>query len=150
MSLDQANEPANTGGSINDLSEFAMSRVTPGNGAVARSLVPATAMGATLPVLVGILSSRDPNFGAVLGRVYGWNTLPYLGTGEFYTNFGTYDVRITAPRDHIVVATGVLQNEAEVYTEELARLLQAGKAGSAHADFYAEARRRLERRGGDS
>lgn len=38
-------------------------------------LVPATAMGATLPVLVRALSARDPNFGAVLGRLYGWNTL---------------------------------------------------------------------------
>jgi hypothetical protein len=38
-------------------------------------LVPATAMGATLPVLVRALSVRDPNFGAVLGRLYGWNTL---------------------------------------------------------------------------
>ncbi|MFQ5415508.1 MAG: fused MFS/spermidine synthase [Myxococcota bacterium] len=38
-------------------------------------LVPATAMGATLPVLVKALSARDPNFGSVLGRLYGWNTL---------------------------------------------------------------------------
>jgi spermidine synthase len=38
-------------------------------------LVPATAMGATLPLLVRTLSARDPNFGSVLGRLYGWNTL---------------------------------------------------------------------------
>jgi predicted membrane-bound spermidine synthase len=38
-------------------------------------LVPATAMGATLPILVKALSERDPNFGAVLGRLYGFNTL---------------------------------------------------------------------------
>lgn len=38
-------------------------------------LGPTTAMGATLPVLVRALSARDPNFGAVLGRLYGWNTL---------------------------------------------------------------------------
>jgi len=38
-------------------------------------LLPATAMGATLPVLVKALLSRDPNFGSVLGRLYGWNTL---------------------------------------------------------------------------
>jgi len=38
-------------------------------------LPPATAMGATLPVLVKVLLSRDPNFGSVLGRLYGWNTL---------------------------------------------------------------------------
>lgn len=38
-------------------------------------LVPATAMGATLPLLVTAFYRRDPNFGRVLGRLYGWNTL---------------------------------------------------------------------------
>ena len=38
-------------------------------------LVPATAMGATLPVMVKALLARDPSFGSVLGRLYGWNTL---------------------------------------------------------------------------
>ena len=38
-------------------------------------LVPATAMGATLPLLVGVLMARDSHFGSVLGRLYGWNTL---------------------------------------------------------------------------
>lgn len=53
---------------------------------------------------------------AVYDDVHGWNTLPYLGTGEFYTNFGDYDLAITVPRDHLVVATGVLQNEEQVFT----------------------------------
>ena len=55
---------------------------------------------------------------AVFDDVHGWNTLPYIGTGEFYTNFGTFDLAITAPRDHLVVASGVLQNPEEVYTEQ--------------------------------
>ncbi|MCP5060433.1 MAG: spermidine synthase [bacterium] len=38
-------------------------------------LVPSTAMGATLPILVKALLARDENFGSVLGRLYGWNTL---------------------------------------------------------------------------
>jgi predicted membrane-bound spermidine synthase len=38
-------------------------------------LVPSTAMGATLPLLVRTLSARDSEFGRVLGRLYGWNTL---------------------------------------------------------------------------
>jgi spermidine synthase len=38
-------------------------------------LLPATAMGATLPVLVKALLARDASFGSVLGRLYGWNTL---------------------------------------------------------------------------
>lgn len=53
---------------------------------------------------------------AVFDDVHGWNTLPYLGSGEFYTNYGTYDLAITTPRDHLVVATGVLQNPQDVYT----------------------------------
>jgi len=38
-------------------------------------LVPSTAMGATLPLLVKALAAREPNFGRLLGRLYGWNTL---------------------------------------------------------------------------
>ena len=38
-------------------------------------MLPSTAMGATLPILVRALSAGDPNFGGVLGRLYGWNTL---------------------------------------------------------------------------
>ncbi len=43
--------------------------------AFALMLVPATAMGATLPLLVAALYARDRRFGAVLGQLYGWNTL---------------------------------------------------------------------------
>lgn len=38
-------------------------------------LVPSTAMGATLPLLVRVLSASDTHFGGVLGRLYGWNTM---------------------------------------------------------------------------
>ena len=38
-------------------------------------LVPATAMGVTLPLLSKATTRSDPNFGRVLGRLYGWNTL---------------------------------------------------------------------------
>ena len=38
-------------------------------------IVPATAMGATLPVLVGALCREREDFGRVLGRLYGWNTI---------------------------------------------------------------------------
>ncbi len=55
--------------------------------------------------------------------VHGWNTLPYLGQGEFYTDFGSYDVKITAPRGHVVCATGVLRNAGEVLSEEQLRRL---------------------------
>lgn len=62
---------------------------------------------------------------AVYDDVHGWNTLPYLGQGEFYTNFGDYEVSITAPRSHVVVATGVLTNAAEVLTSSARERLDA-------------------------
>jgi hypothetical protein len=66
---------------------------------------------------------------AVYDDVHGWNTLPYIGTGEFYTNLGDVDLAITVPRDHLVVASGVLLNPDEVYTaaqlERLARAKQS-------------------------
>ena len=60
--------------------------------------------------------------------VRGWNALPYLGQGEFYTNFGDYDVRLTVPRSHLVVATGVLQNEADVLTPTQVERLATARA----------------------
>ncbi|MFV8347300.1 M1 family metallopeptidase [Flavobacterium sp. ZB4P13] len=54
----------------------------------------------------------------VYDDVKGWNTLPYLGAGEFYLEFGDFDVTITAPANHIVVSSGELMNPSEVYTTE--------------------------------
>lgn len=53
---------------------------------------------------------------AVFDDVVGWNTEPYLGAGEFYCEYGDFDVKITAPADHTVVSSGVLQNPKEVLT----------------------------------
>ncbi|HEX8247233.1 MAG TPA: M1 family metallopeptidase, partial [Pyrinomonadaceae bacterium] len=44
----------------------------------------------------------------------GWQHKQYLGAGEFTLEFGDYLVRITAPDDHVVSATGVLQNPNQV------------------------------------
>ena len=54
----------------------------------------------------------------VYDDVKGWNTLPYIGAGEFYLEYGDFDVAITAPANHIVVCSGDLQNPSEVYTAE--------------------------------
>ncbi|WP_121354683.1 M1 family metallopeptidase [Flavisolibacter nicotianae] len=43
----------------------------------------------------------------------GWHEMPYLDQGEFYSEFGSYDVRITVPKNYVVAATGELQNAAE-------------------------------------
>ncbi|MFL5743491.1 MAG: hypothetical protein ACJ751_02415, partial [Niastella sp.] len=44
---------------------------------------------------------------------FGWHPMPYLDQGEFYGEFGSFDVRITVPDKYVVAATGELQNEAE-------------------------------------
>ncbi|WP_396212676.1 M1 family metallopeptidase [Flavobacterium sp.] len=54
----------------------------------------------------------------VYDDVRGWNTNPYLGAGEFYLEYGDFDISITAPSNHIVVCSGELQNPTEVYTAE--------------------------------
>ncbi len=43
----------------------------------------------------------------------GWHEMPYLDQGEFYSEFGNFDVTITVPDNYVVAATGVLQNEEE-------------------------------------
>src|SRR5690606_40253257 len=52
----------------------------------------------------------------VYDDVEGWNVMPYLGQGEFYMEYGTFELALTVPRDFIVVATGELQNPEEVLT----------------------------------
>jgi hypothetical protein len=46
----------------------------------------------------------------------GWHPMPYLEQGEFYSEFGNFDVRITLPESYIVAATGELQNAGEENT----------------------------------
>ena len=63
---------------------------------------------------------------AVYDDIYGWNTLPYLGAGEFYLEYGDITYSITAPSNLIVAGSGTLLNESEVLTaEQQARLAQA-------------------------
>jgi len=58
--------------------------------------------------------------------VNGWNTLPYLGSGEFYTDFGSFDVSITVPRNYLVSASGMLTNPDDVLTSvQISRLAEA-------------------------
>ena len=66
---------------------------------------------------------------AVFDDVVGWNTDPYLGAGEFYCEYGNYDVKITAPANHTVVCSGQLENPNEVLTKsQQDRLAEAAKS----------------------
>ncbi|MEO6682010.1 MAG: M1 family metallopeptidase, partial [Ginsengibacter sp.] len=65
----------------------------------------------------------------VYDDIEGWNTLPYLGAGEFYLGYGDFEYQITAPAKMIVVGSGDLQNPEEVFTaEQLKRYNDAKKS----------------------
>lgn len=43
----------------------------------------------------------------------GWHAMPYLNQGEFYSEFGSFEVKITVPENYVLGATGTLQEESE-------------------------------------
>ncbi|HKJ03059.1 MAG TPA: M1 family metallopeptidase, partial [Longimicrobiales bacterium] len=53
---------------------------------------------------------------AVYDDVQGWNAEPYIGGGEFYLEYGSFDVAVTVPASYVVAATGTLQNPEDVLT----------------------------------
>jgi len=79
---------------------------------------------------------EDDNYVYTIGQFFprlcvyddydGWQNKQYLGRGEFALPFGDYKVRITAPSDHLVAATGTLKNAENVLSKE--ELLQYQKA----------------------
>ena len=65
----------------------------------------------------------------VYNNVEGWQNLQFWGRSEFALEFGNYEVNITTPEDHMLGATGVLQNESEVFTKtQQKRLAEARKS----------------------
>lgn len=66
---------------------------------------------------------------AVYDDVIGWNVQPYTGPGEFYLEYGNFNVEITVPANQIVVCGGELLNPKDVYTaQQLKRWEQAKKS----------------------
>jgi hypothetical protein len=66
----------------------------------------------------------------VYNEVSGWQHKQFLGAGEFTLPFGNYRVRLTAPADHVVGATGVLQNGDRVLSPEQRRRMLAAQAAA--------------------
>ncbi|MDB9748818.1 M1 family metallopeptidase, partial [Polaribacter sp.] len=55
---------------------------------------------------------------AVYNNVEGWQNMQFWGRSEWALEFGSYDVKITVPADHILDATGDLQNEKKVLSKK--------------------------------
>jgi hypothetical protein len=68
---------------------------------------------------------------ATYDDVNGWDATPYLGDGEFYLEYGDFDVSLTLPAGWLVGATGTLANAAEVLSPRIrARLEEAARSDS--------------------
>lgn len=66
---------------------------------------------------------------AVYNNVEGWQNMQFWGRSEFALEFGNYQVSITTPKDHILNATGEIQNPKEVFSKKQAkRYFQAQKS----------------------
>lgn len=63
----------------------------------------------------------------VYDDLIGWNTLPFLGSGEFYCEYGNFDYSVTVPWNIIVAGAGELQNPAEVLTPKQIERLTAAR-----------------------
>lgn len=68
---------------------------------------------------------------AVYSDATGWQNKQFLGSGEFALEFGDYEVSITAPEDHIVCATGQLENPEQVLSEEQRARLERARSSDA-------------------
>jgi len=75
----------------------------------------------------------------VYDDVHGWNHEPYIGAGEFYLEYGDFDVSLTVPSSYIVVATGELANPEQVLTSaQRTRLAAARRSETPVAIITAE------------
>jgi len=63
----------------------------------------------------------------VYNDVEGWQNHQFWGSGEFALPFGAYEVNITVPADHVVDATGVLQNRKEVFSKDMMKRYEQAK-----------------------
>ena len=93
-----------------------------------QALAPGASITLTTPFQVNIPSGSISRLGHI-GQSYqitqwypkpavydqnGWNQMPYLNQGEFYSEYGNFDVEITVPANYVVGATGELQTTSEI------------------------------------
>jgi hypothetical protein len=65
----------------------------------------------------------------VYDDLHGWDALPFLGSGEFYCEYGDFDYTVTVPAGMIVAGSGELQNEKEVLSsQQIEKLNKARKS----------------------
>lgn len=68
----------------------------------------------------------------VYNEVDGWQNKQFLGRGEFTLTFGDFEVNITVPADHLVAASGELQNAKDVLTKTQSDRLAEAKNSYEH------------------
>ncbi len=76
---------------------------------------------------------------AVYSDADGWQHKQFLGSGEFALTFGNYDVKITVPADHVVAATGELQNSKSILTPNQADRLHRAKTATKPVEIITQA-----------
>lgn len=116
---------------------------------LARPLAPGDSLTLTTPFFVKIPDAMFSRMGHTNQAYYitqwypkpavydadGWHPMPYLDQGEFYSEFGNYDVRITLPQNYYLAATGnrVDAGQEEAFVAERVKqthaLLASGKRG---------------------
>ena len=64
---------------------------------------------------------------AVYNEIEGWQNYQFWGDGEFALPFGNYEVKITVPSDHILDATGQLQNRKDIFSKEMLKRYNKAK-----------------------
>ena len=78
---------------------------------------------------------------AVYNNDEGWQNKQFLGRGEFALSFGDFELSITVPADHIVAATGSLQNPNQVLSQQQRQRFQQAPTIISRTRSHRHARR---------